>query len=224
MAVYDLEEQEQLSELKLWWQRYGNFITTAITLAALAVAGFQAWNWYQRNQSAQAAAVYYALQKAVVEKDAKKVRETAGELLDKFPRTAYASLGAMLAAKMQFDAGDLKTARAQLNWVADNARDAELRDLARLRLAGVMLDDQAYDEALKLLSIEPLAAYVVSYAEMKGDILAAQNKRAEARTAYSGALAKLDEAQKKATSAEAQRDTAYRDVLQIKLESLGADK
>lgn len=220
MAVYDLEEQEQISELKTWWRMYGNLVTAALLAVSAAVVGWQAWNWYQGKQTAEASVIYAAVQKGAMERDAKRVREAAGELTEKYPGTAYAAMAALTSAGMQFDAGDLKTARAQLQWVAEKARDKDLRDLGRLRLAHVLFDDQALDEALKLLAGEPVPAFAARFDELKGDILVAQNKKAEARSAYQAALTKQD-AIDKAAGSQNGRETQYRGLLQMKLDSLG---
>ena len=220
MATYDLEEQEQISELKTWWKMYGNLVTAVLLACSVGVVGWQAWNWYQRNQTAEASVIYAAVQKGAVEKDAKRVRDAAGELTEKYPGTAYAAMAALTSARMQFDAGDLKTAKAQLQWVADKARDKDLRDLGRLRLAHVLFDDTALDEALKLLGDEPGPAFAARFGELKGDILAAQGKKAEAKVAYQTALAKQDAIEKIAGS-QGGRETQYRDLLQVKLDSIG---
>lgn len=220
MAVYDLEEQEQISELKTWWRMYGNLVTTALLAVSAAVVGWQGWNWYQGKQTAEASVIYAAAQKGAMERDAKRVREAAGELTEKYPGTAYAAMAALTSARMQFDAGDLKTARAQLQWVAEKARDKDLRDLGRLRLAHVLFDDKALDEALKLLAGEPVPALAARFDELKGDILVAQNKKAEARSAYQAALTKQD-AIDKAAGSQNGRETQYRGLLQMKLDSLG---
>ena len=189
MAAYDLEEQEQLDELKTWWKMYGNLVTGVVVAASIGVIGWQGWNWYQRGQAAQAAAIYSVLEQAVAARDAQRVKSAAGELAEKFGSTSYATLGALLAARQSFDAGDLKTAKAQLGWAAEHAKD-ELKDLARLRLAAVLLDEQAFDEALKQLEATPAPAFAVRYLELKGDVLVAQGKKADARTAYKAALDK----------------------------------
>lgn len=209
MAHYDLEEQEQIDTLKTWWKMYGNLVTGLVMVASLAVVGWQGWNWYQGGQSAKAAAIYGVLEQAAAAGDAQKVKAAAGELAEKFGRTAYASLGAMVAAKQSFDAGDLKTAKTQLFWVAENGKN-EVRDLARLRLAAVQLDEQAYDEALKQLEAAHAAAFDARFLELKGDVLTAQGKKAEARTAYKSALEKM-----------ADKPSASRELLQQKLDSLG---
>lgn len=209
MAHYDLEEQEQIETLKTWWKMYGNLVTGVITVVCIAVIGWQGWNWYQRGQTGQASALYSVLEQAVAAGDAQKVKSAAGELAEKFGGTSYASLGALLAAKQSFAAGDLKTAKAQLSWAADHGKD-EIKDLARLRLAAVQLDEKAYDEALKQLEASHSPAFAARFLELKGDVLAAQGKKQEARTAYKAAL---DNAEGKAGPGQ--------QLLQQKLDSLG---
>jgi predicted negative regulator of RcsB-dependent stress response len=209
MAHYDLEEQEQIDSLKTWWKMYGNLVTGVVLVASLAVVGWQGWNWYKGNQAAGAAAIYGVLERAAGTGDAQKVKAAAGELAEKYGRTMYASLGAMLAARQSFDAGDLKTAKTQLGWVAENGKD-EIRDLARLCLVAVQLDEQAYDEALKQLDASHAPAFDASFAELRGDVLVAQGKKAEARAAYRAAMEKMSDKQ-----------GAGRELLQQKLDSLG---
>lgn len=221
MATYDLEEQEQLEELKTWWKMHGNLVTGILVAVALAAAGWQGWNWWQRQQAAQASSVYAALQTAMEQKDGKRVRTLAGELIDKYSSTSYAGLGALLAAKVQVDAGDAMNARVQLAWAAENARDPGLRDLARLRLAAVMLDEKAYDDAMKQLAAEPAAAFAARFAELRGDILAAQGKLVEARNAYDLALSRFDALAK---DDENRQRGGYKDIVQTKRDSLGAAK
>lgn len=221
MAAYDLEEQEQLDELKTWWKMYGNLVTGLLLVVALAMAGWQGWNWWQRQQAVQASAVYASLQNAAMQRDAKRVRELAGELVDKYSVTAYAGMGALLAARVQVDSGDTRNARVQLAWAVENAKDTGLRELARLRLATLLLDEKSYDEAMKQLAAEPLAPFAPRFAELRGDILAAQGKAAEARTAYESALTKLAALAK---DDEARQRAGYKDVLEAKRDALGAAK
>jgi predicted negative regulator of RcsB-dependent stress response len=221
MAAYDLEEQEQLDELKTWWKMYGNLVTGLLLVVALAMAGWQGWNWWQRQQAAQASVVFANLQAAAMQRDVKRVRELAGELVDKYSVTAYAGMGAMLAARVQVDTGDARNARVQLGWAAENAKDPGLRELARLRLATLLLDEKSYDEAMKQLATEPLAPFAPRFAELRGDILAAQGKAAEARTAYESALTKLAALAK---DDEARQRSGYKDVLEAKRDALGAVK
>ncbi|HYO27898.1 MAG TPA: tetratricopeptide repeat protein [Azonexus sp.] len=212
MAHYDLEEQEQIDSIKTWWKMYGNLVSGVILAGSLAVIGWQGWNWYQRTQAAQASAIYGVLEQAVAARDAQRVKAAAGELAEKFGGTSYAALGALVAARQSFEAGDLKTAKAQLSWAADKGKD-ELKDLARLRLAAVLLDEKAYDEALKQLDSAHAAAFAARFLELKGDVLAAQGKKPEARTAYKAALDKGE--------VHEGRGGAGRELLRQKLENLG---
>lgn len=209
MAHYDLEEQEQLDTLKTWWKMHGNLVTGVITVVCLAVVAWQGWNWYQRSQATQASAIYAVLEQAVAAGNTQKIKSAAGELAEKFGRTPYASLGALLAAKQSFEVGDLKTAKAQLAWAADNGKD-EIKDLASLRLAAVLLDEKAYDEALKQLDSAHMAVFDGRFLELKGDVLLAQGKKVEARTVYRLALEK-----------NGGKLGAGRELLQQKLDSLG---
>lgn len=222
MATYDLEEQEQIEELKTWWKLHGTLITLVILALAIGVVAWQGWQWWQRSQAAQAAQLFGGLQQSLMQQDVKRARLLAGELIDKYSGSAYAGMGALLAARVQVDAGEAKNARVQLAWAADNAKDDALRDIARLRLATLMLDDKAYDDALKQLAAEPVASLAPRFGELRGDVLLAQGKAAEARAAYDGALTKLD-AQAKGEDANAR--AAYRDMLSAKRDAIaGAAK
>jgi predicted negative regulator of RcsB-dependent stress response len=191
MAHYDLEEQEQLDTIKTWWKMYGNLVTGVLLAISLSVLAWQGWSRYQNSQSAEASAIYAVLEQAIALRDAQKVKAAAGELAEKFGRTSYAALGALLAAKQSFEAGDLKTAKAQLTWASDNGKD-EIQDMARLRLAAVLLDEKSYDEALKQLDAKHSPAFDARFLDLKGDVLVAQEKKSEARAAYKAAQAKLE--------------------------------
>ncbi len=213
MATYDLEEQEQLATLKAWWAENGNLVLTTLSLVLIVLAGWQAWNYYQRNQAAQASALYGAVQKAAGANDLKQVRESAGAILEQYPRTTYAAMAALVSAKAHFQGGDLKTAHAQLAWVAENARDEALQDIARLRLASVMLDEKAYDDALKALDAKHGAAFDAQFLAARGDVFVAQGKKEEARGAYKAALDKADP-----------KDAGLRGSIQLRLDALGTAK
>jgi predicted negative regulator of RcsB-dependent stress response len=190
--AYDLEEQEQLASMKAWWNQYGNLLTWLLIAALAAYAGWSAWNYYQRSQAAQAGQLYASLQSALSAKDAAKIQRASTDMEEKFPRTAYAQMSGMAAAKAAIDAGDTKTARAQLQWVVEHGADEAFRALAKVRLAGVLLDEKAFDEGLKLLSGEFPPAFASVVADRQGDLLAAQNKLPQARAAYQSALAKME--------------------------------
>ncbi len=210
--AYDLQEQEQLDQLKGWWKDYGRLVILGAALGALAIGGFQGWRYYRHTQTLAAVALYEQLEQAERAGDRKQVRDIAGKIVAKYASTPYASFAALSAARASFEGGELPAAKAQLTWVVDNARRAELRDIARLRLAGVLLDEKSYAEAMKLLEAKPEESMTALYADMRGDILAAQGKNADARNAYQLALDRSDAA------------SPYRATLQLKLDSLGDAK
>ena len=209
MAVYDLEEQDQLDDLKAWWTRWGNAITTAALIVALALAGWQGWRWWNAKQAEEAAALFAGLAQAARTNDLPKAKDAVKELEDKFARTGYAARAALILARMQFDAGDTAGTTAQLQWVIDRADEIELKEIARYRMAEVHLNQKQYDEALKVLDAkhgDPLAGL---YADLRGDALAAAGRNADARVAYETALAKLD------------AKSLYRSYVQVKLQAVG---
>ena len=207
--AYDLEEQEQIDTLKSWWKQYGNLVTWLLIAALAAFSGWSAWNYYQRSQAAQASQLYDEISRAVVAKDNARVLRGAADMRERFGRTAYADMAALMAAKMAFEANDLNGAKAQLKWVVDNGRGDEYRALARIRLAGVLLDEKAYEEGLKVLAGEVPAAFAGAVADRRGDLLMAQNKIAEARNAYQEALKKSDV------------KSPGRQLIQLKLDAIG---
>ena len=207
--AYDLEEQEQIAAIKDWWRKYGNVLTTGVLLVLVGIAGTQGWRYYRAQQSSSAGMLYSQLDTAEKTNEAKKVQDIAAALAASHSGTAYASMAALRAAKSFAGGNDLANARLRLQWVVDNAKEDEMRDIARLRLAGVLLDEKNFAEALKLLDVKHVAAFDGLYADLRGDILTAQNKRAEARAAYQIALEKSDER------------SSYRQLVQIKLDALG---
>ncbi len=206
----DLEEQEQLAELKAWWRQHGNLIVITIVAAALAFSAWQGWRWYQASQAGQAAGVYESLVRAAQTADAKALRDAAGTLIESYPRTLYASMGALVAARFHFDRNDLKAAKTQLQWVVDKSPSEDFRELGRLRLAAILLDEKAYDEALKVLDAKHGPAYEAQYAALRGDVLVAKSQPAEARAAYKLALEKATKEQ-----------GAFRETVRMRLEALG---
>jgi len=206
----DLEEQEKVAELQAWWKQHGNLIVAVILAVAVAFAGWQGWRWYSATQAAEAAAVYDSLAKGAQAGDAKVVRDSAGTLIESYPRTMYASMGALVAARFHFDRNDLKSAKAQLEWLVQNARSDDLRDIARLRLAAILIDEKAYDEALKVLEAAHAPAYDSQFAALRGDVLVAKQQPAEAKAAYQLALDKAGGEQ-----------NAFRESVRMRLEALG---
>ncbi|MDR5820384.1 MULTISPECIES: tetratricopeptide repeat protein [unclassified Caballeronia] len=208
MSYHD--EQESIESVKAWWAKWGN-ATTWIVLAVLIVAaGYNGWNFWQRRQAAEASVLYDHLQQAVNGPDQALVARMASDMEDKFGGTAYAQMGALAAAKSLYAAGNAAGAKTQLQWVIDHAKDDEYKQIAKLRLALVLLDEKNYDAGLKLLADAPLDAFKGVIADRRGDLLAAQGKRDDARASYKVALDALPA-----------NDTSARQLVQFKLDALG---
>ncbi|MEZ5652301.1 MAG: tetratricopeptide repeat protein [Burkholderiaceae bacterium] len=209
--AYDFEEQEQIENLKAWWNRYGGFILTVMVIVSVSVAAWRVWGWYQAREAGRAAVALSVLREAVRANDMPKVRAASKTLEEGHGGSIYAAMGALLAAKAHFDAGDLEQARQSLRWVLDNAPNSEFAPIARLRLAGVLLQDGEAEQALGVLGEVPVPQpYRGAFADRRGDILVELSRPDDARQAYREAL-----------DAMGQR-VGLSSSVQAKLESLGS--
>jgi predicted negative regulator of RcsB-dependent stress response len=210
MATLDLQEQEQLDELKAFWKRHGNLITWLITAVLLAFAAWNGWNWYQRNQATQAAAMFDELDKAAVAGDADKAGRVFNDMKERYASAALTEQAGLIAARVQHDKGQADAAKTSLGWVAEQAGEEEYRAIARLRLAGLLLDAKDHAGALKALDGITAKEFAGLAADRRGDVLLAQGKADEARAAYQAAYKALDE------------KIDYRRLIEVKLTALAA--
>ncbi|MFM2053776.1 MAG: hypothetical protein RL456_1813 [Pseudomonadota bacterium] len=206
----DLEEQEQLDELKHFWNRYGNLVMGVLIVVLTAYAGWTGWQYWQRDQAAKAGGVYDELDRAAQAGDADRAAKVFADLQTRYPSTTFAEQGGLVLARLQVDRKRLDEARTSLEWVMAHAGEDEYRAVARLRLAGLHLEAGRHDEALKLLGESMPASYAPLAADRRGDVLLAQGKRAEAVAAYQEAWKNLD------------KTVDYRRLVEAKLTSLGA--
>jgi predicted negative regulator of RcsB-dependent stress response len=209
MAVYDLEEQEQIDALKAWWRDNGRIVIAAVVAVALSAAAVAGWRYWRQTQTLAAAEVYLQLRQAEAANDPKLVREFGKTLGERYGGTVYGAMGGLAAAKAAVATGDRSGARDHLRAVIASAKIPEMRDVARLRLAAVLLDEKFYAEALRALEEKPADSMDALYAGLKGDILAAEGRRAEARAQYQLALDKTAPG------------SPGRQVTQLKLDALG---
>ncbi|HLX22644.1 MAG TPA: tetratricopeptide repeat protein [Usitatibacter sp.] len=188
---YDFEEQERLAELKAWWEDNRWYVVGGIAAALVSFAGYRGYNWWSLREADAAAVAYAPVADAVTAKDAKKTGEAAQKVITAHPGSFYASDAALVLAKNAFDAGNLDEARKQLEWVVANGVDVH-RGVARVRLAGVLMEQKKYDDALRVLDGNKDEAYAPLAADMRGDIMLAQRRLDEARAAYKVAVEKAD--------------------------------
>jgi predicted negative regulator of RcsB-dependent stress response len=209
MSYHD--EQESIESFKAWWAQWGNAVTWALLVALIAAAAWNGWNFWQRRQATQAAILYEQVQQAVASKNKADVARDASDMESRYDSTAYAQMTALAAAKALYEAGDTAAAKAQLQWAIDHAKDDEYKQIAKLRLAAVLLDEKSYDAGLALLAGTPPEGFKGVVADRRGDLLAAAGKRDDARAAYQLALETL-----------AKSDASGRQLIQFKLDALGS--
>jgi predicted negative regulator of RcsB-dependent stress response len=210
-AHYDLQEQEQLDQLKHFWNRWGTLISAVIIVICLAVAGWRGWEYWQAKQGAQAGALYEEVERAAEARDLARVERAYTDVKANYGGTAYAQQAALLAAKALYEGGQADKAQAALQWVAGEGKDPGYKAMARLRLAGIQIGNKAYDEALKTLSGEFPLDFQALAADRQGDALNLQGKANEAIEAYRKAYRLLGEG------------SDYRRLVEVKLAALGAD-
>lgn len=205
--AYDLEEQEQLDEFKAWWKQNGSMISTLLVGLLVAYAAYQGWHYYQNKQSVEASTQYQELM-VTDEKDLKAIQTKSAMLMESFSGTPYAGRAALFAAKANYQANEIKSAKAQLDWTIKNAKETAISALASLQLANILAEEKDFDGALKLLSAPHDAGFDGLFADLKGDVLVSLGKNSEAKEAYQQALIKLEPQGK------------FRALTQQKLESL----
>lgn len=207
----DLEEQEQLEELKHFWKQYGNWISWALIVVLGAYAAWAGYQYWQRDQALQSSAVYDEVERAAQSGDTARLDRALADMKDKFGRTTYAQQAALLAAKVYGEKGKDDAAKSALRWVADNSGDPAYQALARLRLAGVLVQGKEYDEAVKVLSVAAAPEFSALAADRLGDVYLLQGKKAEARTQFEKAYKAMSETDE------------YRRLVSVKLNALGVD-
>lgn len=210
-AHLDLEEQEQLDELKHFWKQYGNLITWVLIAVLGAFAAFNGWQYWQRSQALQASVLYDEVERAAGTGDVGRVEQAFKDIQEKFGRTTYAQQAGLLAGKVLAEKGKPDAAKAALQWVADSGHDEGYQALARLRLAGLLIDGKAYDEALKQLSAAMPPQFEAIAADRRGDVYNLQGKKDQARAEYTKAWKGLE------------ADAEYRGLVEVKLTALGVD-
>ena len=211
MATHlDLEEQEQLDQLKHFWNTWGTLISSVLILVAGGLVAWNGYQYWQNRQAGQAAALYDAVEVAARSGDQARMSQAFADKKAKYGGTTQASQAGLALAKAKMEAGDADAAKEALTWVASQSGDDGLKALARVRLAGVLMDQKNYDDALKQLSGSVPLEFEAVFADRKGDIYLLQDKRADAISEYAKAWKSLEEG------------VEYRRLVEVKLGALGA--
>jgi predicted negative regulator of RcsB-dependent stress response len=207
----NLEDQEQLDELKHFWKRWGDLITWLLIVVLGGYAAWMGWQSYQGKQAAQSAALYDTVERAALSGDLALLDRSVNDIEEKFSSTTYAQQAALLAARVYNDKDRKADAKKQLIWVIDQASDEGYQTLARLRLAALLVEDKAYDEARKHLTAKTPEAFAPLMADRLGDLAMLQAQPAEAVQHYKNAWKGFEP------------NADYRRLVAVKLAALGAD-
>jgi predicted negative regulator of RcsB-dependent stress response len=210
-SPYDLQEQEQLAQIKHFWARYGNLITWLLVAVLGAYAAWNAWQYWQRKTALEAAALYDEIDRAAKANEAERVGRVWADIQKQAGGSAQAQQAGLLVAKVLYDSGDLPAARQALESVMARAQDPGVAALARLRLSAIELDAGEATQALQRVSVAPPAAFEALFADRRGDILWSQGQLQEARAAYRQAWTAMSS------------EVDYRRMVEAKLNALGVD-
>lgn len=205
----DLEEQEQIDQLKHFWKTYGNLITWILIVVFGAIAAWNGFHYWQRSQATQSAAMYDEVERAARGNDLVRLERAFADMKERFGKTTYAQQAALLTSKALLDSGKADGAEAALTWLAEGASDPAYRSIARLRLSSLLVERKAYDAALKLLAEDGPNEFAPLVADRKGDIFTLTGKKADAIGEYQRALALMD------------KDSDYRRIVEVKLGAAG---
>ena len=192
---HNLTDEERLDLVKKWWKENGGSIITGVILGLAVLFGGKAWFAYQDNKATAASDVYAIMMSALETGNDAAVRDKAGMLLSDYSATPYATLAALTLARINIEGEELSAARSHLQWVLDNTSSDIMHDMARLRMARVLLAMDDPDAAQAMLDqTPPLSSFEALYSEMRGDIDLARGDTAAANKAYQAALAATDNA------------------------------
>lgn len=190
MAIYDTEE-EQVEQLKKWWDANSTSLIGGVITAIVIVTGWNFWQNHQLEQRQQASQLYQNMLDSAAKNDNASVEKLADQLASEYGSSAYAHFAALEKAKSKVDQGDLEAAKAILQQQVQNASDQELQNIARLRLIQLMLATNQYEEGLKLIAaVDPAKSegFSASYDELAGDLYVAMDRLDDARNAYQSAI------------------------------------
>ena len=208
VEIYDAHEQGEV--VKKWLQQNGSAIVMGLVLAFGGLFGFKQWNIWQDTKGQNSYAEFETMNEHLTEGQLDTAVDNFQVLQDEYAKTPYASLAALQMARARIESKQPDLAIGNYRFVIEQGRPTGLKVVARERLARLLLDQGQAEEALATINGESeVSGYEARYAETRGDILLALDRKDEAIAAYQEALEKLE---------EGLGDRAF---LVLKLESLG---
>ena len=194
-------EEEQVEAIKNWWKENGRSTVIGVVIAAVAVFGWRGWQDYERETAEAASALYQSLVQqsqlqpgeSLSDERLKSTTYIANQLKTDYSGSTYSLYASLWLAKHAVDQGHLDQARTELEWLLTQKAAASVLQVARLRLAQLLLASGQAEDALARLGDKPEAGFEAAFYEMKGDLLLALGKPDQARDAYGfGVFANAD--------------------------------
>jgi predicted negative regulator of RcsB-dependent stress response len=185
-----LSEEEQVEALKKWWKENGFSVAAGAVIGLAGVFGWQAWSQHQEEISEQASARFDQMQSSAIVGPLESVEKQAEILKTEHKDSGYTLFAGLLLAKAQQEKGDIEGARTQLEWVVANGNDSSFQQIARLRLARLLLGEGDADKAAAVIADAPVDNFAGEFAALRGDIARAKDDLTGAREAYQEALEK----------------------------------
>jgi len=207
-----LTEQEQIEIVKNWIKQYALVIITGVIIAAIGISGWRYWQQRQAKILRHASAVYDEMLTKRAQNNVEATQVQAKKLFSHYPKTIYGQMAAFMLARDAVLKKNYQEAEKQLNWVLDHNDTAAFRQIARIRLARVLIADQKPEEAIKVLQKTDDKSFNGLTEEVKGDAYLAMKNTSMARQAYQQALSQLPNAE------------VIRPLLQMKYDNLITNK
>jgi predicted negative regulator of RcsB-dependent stress response len=188
MAEDYLTDDEQLEHVKRAVAENWVWVAGGIVLGAALIFGYRYYDGYRNERALRAAAQFDDMTAALQQNDKAKSRQIAGGLIKDFPSSPYADQAQLVLARLFVEEGQLAAAAQPLTRVMNESKDTELRHIARLRLARVLIDAGKPDDALKTLAEDTPGAFAGLSHEVRGDAFRAKKDFKSAMAEYQQAL------------------------------------
>lgn len=208
---YDLQEQEQLAQIKHFWSRYGNLITWTLIIVLTAIASWNGWHYWQRQKAIQTAAIMDELDRVVQSQDMDRIQRVWADMQSHGAKTLQAQHAGLMVAQVAAQAEQPEVARQALQQVIQHSPDAALVAIARLRLASLEIDQDNLDAAASVLAATFPPEFEALKSDRMGDLHALRGQADNARQAYQAAWALMSS------------DVEYRRIVEAKLNALGVN-
>ena len=185
----ELTDTEREEQVRTFVRENLLFLLLAVALGLAGVAGFKYWQSKRLGGAEAAELQYESVIASLSANQPEQAEERTKQLRATHPKSPYADQAELAQARAAVARHDYDAATRMLRTVLDGAGDPVLRHVARTRLARVMIEQQRYDDAVSLLSLDEAGAFAALYHEIRGDAFAAKGDGESARREYTDALA-----------------------------------